>query len=138
MGNITTLNMTTLDGGVIIKKETAPAPPSGGGGESGGSDWHYFDISNAAALSDKSALYEFGALVVKLSMEGNTLVGAASMGTVSSLDNCVAFGLDMSQKSNMGGEMLTYKEMYAMAGLDSFFSQIGIVEITKEEFYTLD
>lgn len=28
--NITTLNMTTLDGGVIIKKGTAPAPPSGG------------------------------------------------------------------------------------------------------------
>lgn len=28
--NTTTLNMTTLDGGVIIKKETAPAPPSGG------------------------------------------------------------------------------------------------------------
>ena len=34
--NTTTLNMTTLDGGVIIKKETAPAPPSGG--ESGGSN----------------------------------------------------------------------------------------------------
>lgn len=32
--NTTTLNMTTLDGGVIIKKGTAPAPPSGG--ESGG------------------------------------------------------------------------------------------------------
>lgn len=30
--NTTTLNMTTLDGGVIIKKGTAPAPPSGGGG----------------------------------------------------------------------------------------------------------
>lgn len=29
--NTTTLNMTTLDGGVIIKKGTAPAPPSGGG-----------------------------------------------------------------------------------------------------------
>lgn len=28
--NTTTLNMTTLDGGVIIKKGTAPAPPSGG------------------------------------------------------------------------------------------------------------
>ena len=29
--NTTTLNMTTLDGGVIIKKGNAPAPPSGGG-----------------------------------------------------------------------------------------------------------
>lgn len=28
--NTTTLNMTTLDGGVIIKKGTAPVPPSGG------------------------------------------------------------------------------------------------------------
>lgn len=28
--NTTTLNMTTLDGGVIIKRGTAPAPPSGG------------------------------------------------------------------------------------------------------------
>ena len=39
MGNITTLNMTTLDGGVVIKKGTAPAPPSGG--ESGGGVKYY-------------------------------------------------------------------------------------------------
>lgn len=34
--NTTILNMTTLDGGVIIKKGTAPAPPSGGSGEKAG------------------------------------------------------------------------------------------------------
>ena len=36
--NITTLNMTTLDGGVIIKKGggTTPTPPSGGGEERAG------------------------------------------------------------------------------------------------------
>ena len=34
--NTTTLNMTTLDGGVIIKKGTAPAPPSGDSG------WEYY------------------------------------------------------------------------------------------------
>ena len=130
--NITTLNTTTLDGNVIIKKGGGtPTPPSGG------SDWRYFDISNAA-LSDKSALYEVGALVVKLSKEGNTVVGPASMGAVISFDICVAFGLDMSQKTNAGGEMLTYKEIYATDGLDSFFPQLGIVEITEAEFYNLD
>ena len=35
--NTTTLNMITLDGGVIIKKGTAPAPPSGGE-----SSWKYY------------------------------------------------------------------------------------------------
>ena len=46
--NTTTLNMTTLDGGAIIKKGTAPAPPSGG--ESGGSNMEYLDVSGLNAF----------------------------------------------------------------------------------------
>lgn len=41
--NVTTLNMTTLDGNVIIKKGgggTTPTPPSGG------DKTLYFDVSN--------------------------------------------------------------------------------------------
>lgn len=62
MGNITTLNMTTLDGGVIIKKETAPAPPSGGDVLEGeyylakpnGWYWKFTDEFYALSTSDKN------------------------------------------------------------------------------------
>lgn len=62
--NTTTLNMTTLDGGVIIKKGTAPAPPSSGGGadlegeyylaKPNGWYWKFTDEFHALSTSKKN------------------------------------------------------------------------------------
>lgn len=48
----------------------------------------------------------------------------------------VAFGADMSIEINMPGEFISLGKYYEMA--TDILAQAGIVEITKEQFYSLE
>ena len=136
--NTTTLNMTTLDGGVIIKKGTAPAPPSGG--ESGGGDWHYFDVSEldmtdaiigmSIIISTMMVKFDVTPKGVGIGSAGYySLISGASQGNAKIL----AIGVDYTQHAITDGQDVLFGDMIA-----ELKAQFGLVEITKEQFYTLD
>ena len=158
--NTTTLNMTTLDGGVIIKKGTAPAPPSE---ESGGSTFEYLDITNVTGLGGqlKMLLLQMAYMckvpnTVKIQMpdvEGyvtiSQSVGPATGWGVSAgrfvvgteefrlaVDAVSAMSINFSDTINMQGQVLTIGEVFAMYGLQANID--AIPRLTKEQFYSLD
>ena len=119
--NTTTLNMTTLDGGVIIKKGTAPAPPSGGG--SGDDGWEYYKVdSSFNALKEE-----------ELSAVANGVAGMLSLCYM----GCITDGRLLPQPWLGYGNKLqgfkvfgegAYWEMLNSGGLNSF------KDLTKEPF----
>lgn len=153
--NTTTLNMTTLDGGVIIKKGTAPAPPSGG--ESGGSNLEYLDVTNVTAMDGrlKDLLFQMGYMLkasqtIKIggttikqgiSPSGSYMAMAGSIG-MSNVEyptfrnNIIALSINFSDTINMQGQVMTISEMFAMYGVQANID--AIPRITKEQFYSLD
>lgn len=136
--NATTLNMTTLDGGVIIKKGTAPAPPSGG--ESGGGDWHYFDVSgldlNAKLQSLQTAMtYKVRGENIESMTRATGVVMSVGFGYVIPIktEEIKAVGMDYSTEVRIGEQSMTIGQSITSA---PWYGQAP--EITKEEFYTLD
>lgn len=143
MGNITTLNMTTLDGGVIVKKGTAPTPPSGG--ESGGERVvSYYSIPNDVDVGIKRLVIGYATYI---------------KGTISTGTKCIemagAFAMRGSDKvhdwaeavmiewdafhTNVSGTSLTCREHFEQLvdGSIEMFSQFAF-PITKEQFYSLE
>lgn len=147
--NTTTLNMTTLDGGVIIKKGTAPAPPSGG--ESGGSTIEYLDVSGLGETNNslRNGLVMF-ADIVKSKNEEGTFVGACLSGiqtifgfTTNNATTCVAVAVELSRhikaKMNDGKELdMSIPDLLIMMGVTTAEQLDSIPRITKEQFYSLD
>lgn len=135
--NTTTLNMTTLDGGVIIKKGNAPAPPSGG--ESGGGDWHYFDVSGLDGFQKIQVVS--AAMMQKVkgeTFEGILGIASAVMPAgfgymVSAIDEIKAIGTDYSAEMRIGEQSVTIGQNITTA---PWYGQIP--EITEEQFYTLE
>lgn len=130
--------MTTLDGGVIIKKGTAPAPPSGG--ESGGSDWHYFDVS-ALDLTDANISMYINTMLMMVRFEtvGKVVIGSAGYYNLAKAfaggnAKVLAFGLDFTQRMIQDGVAFSYKEVFEQAKN----SGIILTEITEAEFYDLN
>lgn len=143
--NTTTLNMTTLDGGIIIKKETAPAPPSGG--ESGGRVKYY-----KGTLGVQSELLACCPVFMPIKSSG------AGWGMFSPV---YAFGNNTKQgvladgktiiKSYPGNADFRDNTILPQVGVRSFEEYIELVrtqgaamglkeeytEITEDEFYTL-
>lgn len=138
--SITTLNMTTLDGGVIIKKEGGggTTPPSGG--ESGGGDWHYFDVSGLEGVQKLQAIQI--AMTHKIQGESiENVLGVASVvfptgfGYMLSVgeEEIKAIGTDYSIEISIGEQSITIEQSITTA---PWYGQVP--EITKEEFYSLD
>lgn len=131
--NTTTLNMTTLNGGVIIKKGTAPAPPSGG------SDWHYFDVS-ALDLTDAVIGAQVNPLLmmVRFELMGKVTCGSAGYYAFANAfaggnTKILAFGLDFTQLTIQDGISISFKEL-----IDEVKNNgVSLTEITKEQFYSL-
>lgn len=148
--NNTTLNMTTLDGGVIIKRGTAPAPPSGG--ESGGSTIEYLDVSGLGETNEslRNGLVMF-ADIVKSKNEEGTFVGVCLTGiqmlfgiTTNNATTCVAVAVDFSRHiKGMGNEE---GQAFEMSIFDLLVTMVGttaeqldsIPRLTESEFYSLD
>lgn len=141
--NTTTLNMTTLDGGAIIKKGTAPAPPSGGGGDS---TIEYLDMTNVSSES-----WMMNLLIVSLFVKQPITLDGATANTV----------FPTFQSQTMRGDLMgvnqvaiDFKATIAMSmdgmtqtmTVADFLIQNGATQekldalprITKEEFYNLD
>lgn len=146
--NTTTLNMTTLDGGVIIKKGTAPAPPSGG---ESASTIEYLDVSGLDYGSKNQLLvYSLIARTSQFEAFGQVqeprvnLLGLVFMliiadtANFSAYSNAVtAIGMDftMQTKLSSSGIMTVLDELKVMPVYEQLDS---IPRITKEQFYSLD
>lgn len=134
--NTTTLNMTTLDGGVIIKKGTAPAPPSGGE-----STIEYLDISG---VEDKYIVFEWATSARLVIPQYATIVAPVGrmVETIKNVgyDYVKAIGVDTSSMVAMrqGEDALsvTMAEYISMSGNSELFDSIP--RITREQFYSLD
>lgn len=147
--NTTTLNMTTLDGGVIIKKETAPAPPSGG---DSASTIEYLDMSGDSPLRD--ALIAFCCLIktdgFNIERPGNsvnasravvpsghllpTVLGMTYEEFVIVQDSINAVAIDFNTEIIMGDAPMTIKDVFT--GAEELLD--AIPRLTKEQFYSLD
>lgn len=134
--------MTTLDGGVIIKKGTAPAPPSGGE-----SQWRYFDFSNMTTTGVESyATKSLLAMIGKFDLDGAKFIATPTTLIIEAgrefMANCVAGGIETSAKCSKEigeAELIDWNSYLDAIGLsDSRLADMGITEITKEEFYTLE
>lgn len=136
--NTTTLNMTTLDGGVIIKKGTAPAPPSGG--ESGGASVEeriYIsveELDKADAMTRmtlkmfaESAKYDADGLRV------TPLLLAAEMDANQGVE-WIAYCINLSMEIVTPQLQGKIGELLAMQSIDVY--QLPLM--TKEQFYSLD
>ena len=141
--NTTTLNMTTLDGGVIIKKGTAPAPPSG---ESGGSSWRYFDTTKATVTQDSLPIIKMLFPLFKENLNDNLksiLCGAPPLAdweekivlAVATDFNLKIYNLAFTSLE----ELKTIEEVInGMGGVEGLEQALGFTEITEAEFYNLD
>ena len=145
--NTTTLNMTTLDGGVIIKKGTAPAPPSGGesastieyldmSGLDSGSKNQLMMVSLIARTSQfemmgqvqKSQVIPLSSMLLYISFEPTAYDAYSNAVNAIGVD----FTMQIKSQSTTGTVLDEVKKMPVYEQLDS------IPRLTKEEFYNLD
>ena len=63
-------------------------------------------------------------------------MSSAQMNYIEDPSEIVAFGVDMSIEVYFTDEFITLGQLYEMA--TDMLDQAGIVEITKEQFYTLE
>ena len=138
--NTTTLNMTTLDGGVIIKKETAPAPPSGG--ESGNtSNWKYFDTTKATVSEAQKPIIDIIFSIFKESYFGFTSI-ACNAPKLEDWEKkyVVAMATDFNLKIYHPEITITGIKTIeeTIGGVEALEQAFGLTEITKEQFYTLE
>ena len=132
--NTTTLNMTTLDGGVIIKKGGTPTPPSVG------SDWHYFDVGGLEGLK-KLQVLQIGMMYKVQGESIKNILGAAGTvmpigfgyGVPVDVEEIKAIGTDYSTEIGIGEQSATIGQSIITA---PWFGQVP--EITKEQFYNLE
>ena len=133
--NTTTLNMTTLDGGVIIKRGTAPAPPSG--------DWEYYDCSSSTENVSLYAAY-LSAIVKKAEVRDGVIsevkIGCMLFAYASSdYDKYIAIAVDFSQPCIDANGTRTLREQIALYPNSELAQIVGMLQsfprITKEQFY---
>ena len=137
--NTTTLNMTTLDGGGIIKKGEGggSTPPSGG------SETMYFAAKDGGAIGYMAEMSLMGGFAVKKA--DNTI---SSIGTFlkrgdftnEALMSIKAVAFALGDYSTGGGADISNPDtlrgmMFQANGIEGMPE---IIEITKEQFYTLD
>lgn len=135
--NTTTLNMTTLDGGVIIKKGTAPAPPSGG--ESGGGEWIYLDYKKIPKDEWWGSFALGMCYTAKLNTGGSIQIRPLNYFWLlgSNIDEIaetvVAIAID---RGSLIGSV--EEGLYPLGTMFSSVPNLDDYCITKEQFYTLD
>jgi hypothetical protein len=140
--NITTLNMTTLDGGnVIIKRGegggSTPTPPSGGG------ETLYFAAKDGGAIGDMAEMAYMGCFAVKKADDTISSTGlflTADNFTNETLRSIKAMAFALGNYSSGGGADISNPDtlramMFQFNGVEGFTE---IIEITKEQFYNIE
>lgn len=117
---------------------------SAGGGAGGGSSWRYFDFSNMTLTGVQSYAFKtLLAMIGKFDMDGAKVIGTPATfiieGGKEFMANCIAGGIETSAKCNGEGELMDWNSYLEALGLnDSGLADMGITEITKEQFYDLN
>lgn len=117
---------------VSVKTNVAQSGEGGGGSAS---SWRYFDISKLDS-SMKPMVFPFIVKIVR-DEDYTQILPPAS---ISDWTTVTAFGVDDGAKiiSNPGFGLNPWSKIMALEGLTpEVMAQVGIVEITEEEFYTL-
>ena len=138
--NTTTLNTTTLDGGVKIKK-------GGGGGSTPPSgDWVYYDCSSST--EDMSLYAAYLSARVKKADVRDGVISKVQIGCVifafasSDYDKYIAIAVDFSQPCIDANGTRTLREQIALYPNSKLAQIVGMLQsfprLTKEQFYTLD
>lgn len=140
--NTTTLNMTTLDGNVIIKKGegggSTPTPPSGGEREVS-----YYSIPNDADVVIKRLVIGYATYIKGTPSTGTKCIemaGAFVMRSDNVHDYAEAVTIEWdAPHTNISETFLTCREHFEqlVGGTIEEFSQFAS-PITKEQFYSLD
>ena len=141
--NLTDFMVDLADGIRAKKGTTEPINPQdfrkeiesiSGGGESGGSNWRYFDVSKTAE-EDKGQIVSLFALIIRVMAVTNDVICPPKTPDID-LTKTLAFGFDSSmpyRNKYMEG-INTVGDLFAMIGGDEILNELGIVEITKDEF----
>ena len=126
--NTTTLNMTTLDGGVIIKKGEGggSTPPSGGE-----STIEYVSVEGKKIFEWGEAL-AITAFLVKMPTKIVPVVLLTLMGET--VNDAIAFALDPTMEFDFQGTRMTIADFLVSMGVDLS----TYTHLTKEQFYSLD
>jgi hypothetical protein len=100
------------------------------GGESGGSSWRFFDVSK---MNDKTMARSLMPFLVK----DNSNISFIMM--ISDWTNVQAIGVDGEAMIVIEGTKMSWNTVMQLEGVTpEVMVQLGMTEITKEEFYTLD
>lgn len=114
---------------------------SGGGGSEGGGEWRYYRIEIKQMTE---ALVQFYGANVKADMgDGDvTVVGAGLIFAYqipSANWKAVAINIDVRTYSPTGSGITTFREeMSNLSGSIGDLSSVGLISITKEQFYSLE
>lgn len=138
-----TIKLNTLGDKVIVRKAAENGGNAGGdtGGTGGGSSWKYYDISAFGDSIQQAAPMIIG--LFHIMKCGGTHEGIYPCGVeISSsglMNSMVATGVDMSAPIYAAEyeRIMTMEEYLSESSLWAQCFQMGMVEITKEEFYTL-
>jgi hypothetical protein len=105
------------------------------GSSEGGSAWKYYDCSNAQ--DQKFMLGSLFHLVKGLNNSDQSMIATTFL--LSGVKTIVACAVDFSApiKDANSDSIITMEEYYVQQEIVELFSEMGIIEITKEEFYTL-
>jgi hypothetical protein len=107
------------------------------GGGTSEDKWRYFDCKQVPIESRVEILAELESMIIKAqSISYNTIMSSAKVSYIEDASAIVAFGADMSIETNVSGEFTTLGKLYEM--VTDMLAQAGIIEITKEQFYTLE
>lgn len=117
---------------------------SAGGGESGGSNWKYLDVSKMP-----TGVKEMRVIKCLIGMFGkfrdnsgavqiSPLAGFLSEGKIENMDFIYAVAYDKKFIVVQEGMVLEYETYLEMVGFTQMFGELGITEITKEQFYDLN
>lgn len=107
------------------------------GGGTSEDKWRYFDCKQVPIESRVDLLAELQAMIVKTkSLSDNSIMSSVMLSYIGDPSEIVAFGADMSIEVNVSGEFITLGQYYEMT--TDILAQAGVVEITKEQFYTLE
>ena len=134
--NIAKLNTASLDDKTYIIKRGnggGGTPSGGGSGEGGGSNVEYWSMPTNAELINEMALLF---LLIKGKVDGNiNIFSAWNLSTPNIVPT--AFAIDREIEIVVEGAKMKVSAFLENMGMPDF-STFGWVQITKEQFYSLD
>lgn len=115
-----------------------------GGGESGGSNWRYFDTTNATVAEGTIPLINMLFSIFKTKSAGYTFIECETPSLESweakiEVATATDFNLKIYHPEFTNGETKTIEELLNdLGGVEALEQALGFTEITEEQFYDLN